>query len=70
MVKVMHFVFSLDKEGREVTSEDNEWGEKRTLKSWCENKGIRLKNKHNGNMRGGGGKIKVGQQLISQSFRC
>lgn len=60
MVKVMYFVFSLDKEGREVISEDNEWGEKRILKSWCENKGIRLKNKYNGNMRGGGGKIKVG----------
>lgn len=44
-------MFSLDKRKSKATSENNQWKEKGTLKSWCiERKEMTLNNKHNGNM--------------------
>lgn len=48
---MLRFVFSLDKRKSEAMSENNQWGEKGTLKNWCiARKEMRLNNKHNGSM--------------------
>lgn len=51
MVKVLHFVSSLDKDKSKAMSEDNQWEEEGTFKSWCvERKEMRLNNEDNTSM--------------------